>query len=825
MYFRYQDTRQLLNVPDNFAHLADVSQTGDLVFEFTYSVSQRDVVDRSALKVSIKVEARQIVKKTILGSSHKGFVDTKAVVKNIRTAMIDAKMRAQVQNTTFLAAQRTSDITKKISNEVVSQLRAKMPISQIAHFTKPQLKLVPVSQVRQSNNPQPILTRVAFTQGVPDLQLALTSSAGEQPKTLMHKMITQHGQDPTHIFELAPRVASSRATRGGLSNPIKAHERFTDAAVRLLHHHLFPPVADEPPRTTETVVDTELVHVLEDVTDDVATITESVVIPSGKLRLEGAPITQFYVKFELVDSRTNMPVDSVTKVLDVTRHIQIYHTPKVPPRVTATASEVSSRTNLEIKQLDPGATEVEVYKKSFWVSTPGQDDYTLIGTYQLTSMDQSLLIQVDKPRQSPVLYRVIPRGKQSVQGFEFTNIAVKPTRFVPVRAVSLTAHQVDTGIQLEVRQIPTNVVAIQFLRWNLTTHEVEHTTVNSDIGFIDDSVRESDLLTTIDADVKFDNIYAYQARLIYDDGATADSGDVTIEFIKPSPGEVDTRIENLVVSHDDAPNVTFTVTTSIIDSDIDAVRKMLESQGLAAYFNDDVENQRDQLKKLIAHQIHRIDLNTGHVDNFGILTEPEFDDSALRKNQAIGPLVYGHRYRYIAYPLLRAPETLFDDFRKEAVDPVTKKPYVFYPAKFLHPFTLKRGELVTSKGIVLRQAKDPMAHGVIGSIATVEVTFNGEVASINDASAANFDRYLNVVSWRLQGDIHQVDHFLIMKQVHGMRTLLGKAHSEFVNGSCQYVHKITNDDEGAIQYVIIPVFNDYRLGTEAVTNTLVVEAL
>lgn len=823
MYFRNTDTSKLLNVQDNFAHLVSIGPTGDLTFDFTYSISQREAVGRGALKVSIRLLSRSIVKKTIMAETQRGYVDTRGLVKNIRTAVADAKNQLQAQQSTYEVVHRNSDITKKVNNEVVSQLRAKAPLKQIPHFTKPRLQLVPASVAKQNNDQMPILHRVAYSAGVPNMQLALTASAGERPQALMHRMITQFGQDPTHIFNLAPRAVSAQSTNGGLSNPVKAHERVTDASVRLLHHHLFPPVAEVPPTTTETVVDTELVHVLEPLTDDTAVVTERVVIPVSRLRVDGAPVTQLFAQFELIDSQTNLAVDTVTKTLDVTRHINVYHTPKLPPLVKAAASEVSSRANLEIKQVDPGATEVEVYKKTFWVSTPGQDDYALIGTYQLTSQDQSLLIQIDKPRQSPVLYRVIPRGKQSIQGYEFTNIAVKPDRYTPVRAVSLTANQLDTGIQLEVRQIPPSVVAVQFLRWNLTTFESNYTTVGDDVGFIDDSVREADLLTTIDTDVKWDNIYAYQARLIYVDGHTADFGDVTIEFIKPSPGEVDTRIEDLVVDHDDTPNVSFTVTTDIIDSDVDAIRKMVENQGMTSYFTGDIANQREQLKKLIAHQVHRVDLNTGHVDNFGILTDSSFDDNALRKNQAIGPLVYGHKYRYVVYPLLRSPETLFDGFRKEAVDPVTKKPYTYFPAKFRHPFTLKRGVLVTTNGILLRQAKDPMAHGVIGSLASVEVSFDSDVAEITDVSAVNFDRYLNVINWKIQGEVHQIDHFVIMKQVHGMRSLLGKAHSEFTNNSCQYLHHISKHDVGAIQYVIVPVYNDYRLGAEAVTNTLVIE--
>ena len=822
MYFRAERRKQLLDVKDNFAHLVEVGPDGDIRFEFTYSISQRDMVSHGAMKVDVRVETRHVVKKTILGSSHRGFIDTKSLVNNFRSAVIDAKSAHQ-QHQRYVVGNKSSDFTARINNEIIPQLRAKVPVAAISHFNKPRLTLKPVSAIKSNNDPQPIMHRIANSLMVPNVSQVLSSSAGESPRALSHDMITKYGQDPTHIFSLAARVASSYVTHHGLSNPTMAPERITDAATRLLHHHLFPPVADVPPRTTEDIVDTELVHVLDTVTSDVSNINVYIDIPEPKLRLNGAPVTQLYVIFDLIDGQTGLSIDSVTKVLDLPRHLHVYRTPKIAPQVKVAGSELSSRVNLEIKQLDPGATEVEVYKKSFWVASPETDDYTLIGSYPLTSREQTLLIPVEKPHSSPALYRIIPRGAQSVQGFEFTNVAVKPARYTPTRAVSLTAHQIDTGVQLEARQIPPKVVAIQFLRWNLTTNESSYTTVGDDVGFVDQSARAADLLTTIDTNVVYNNIYAYQARLIYADGLTADFGDATIEFIKPSPGEVDTRVENLNVSHDQSPNVTFTIITQVVDTTLDAVKNMLELQGIQAYFTGDIANQRDQLKKLIAHQVHRVDLTTGHVDNFGVLTNPEFNDNALRKNQAVSPLVYGHKYRYIIYPLLRRSETLFDSIRKDAIDSITKKPYTFSPAKFLHPFTLSRGVIVSSRGISLRQAKEPMAHGIIGSIANVEVSFDHETALVTDATASNFDRYLNVVTWRVLGNPFQVDHFLVMKQVHGVRTMLGKTHSEFVNGSCQFVHQISKHDVGSIQYVITPVYNDYQVGAPVVTNTIIIE--
>ena len=823
MYFRIPQRQTLLTVKDNYAHLVTINDGGNLEFEFTYSISQKDAVAKKAMTVRVTVATRQVVQKPILGTTRRGQVDTASIVDNVRTAVVDAKSGIQ-QQLKYQVATRTSDISATINNEVLPQLRAGANVRDIPAFNKPRLTLVSKSTLTQANNPQPLLQRISNVLAN-DVQTVMSSSTNTDPRALMHDLITRQGIDPSQVLDLTPRVQSEHATRSGFSNPEQKREYPGDPATSLLHFYLFPPHIVAFPTTSDQIVDTDLVQVLQTVSSDNVDITVPVTMNAAKLRLEGATVSQVFVTFDLIDGTTNLAVDTVTKNLDVSKHIQVYHTPKFPPSVKSAPSEISSRVNLEVKQIDPGATEVEVYKKAFWIASPEVDDYTLIGTYSLSVRDQSLLIQVDQPRQSPVLYRVIPRGKQSVQSFEFSNVAIKPAHYSPVKAASVTAQQVDTGIQVEIRHLPTNCVAVQFLRWNMTTFDDAYTTIGTDVGFIDDATRQADLLVTIDSTVAFNNIYRYQARLIYSDGHTADYGDATLEFIQPSPGQVDTKIANLVVSHDASePNVAFDITTSTIGTDMDAVKQMLENQGLKDLFTGELQAQRDQLANLIAHSVYRVDLNTGSRESFGVLTTNSFDDNALRKNLAIKALEYGHKYRYEIYPLLRAPETMFDSLQRTDTDPVTKKPYTWSPAKFRHPFTLSRGVIVTTAGAKLRHAKDPMTYGTIGSITTVEASFDTDSLKVTDASAANFDRYLNVVTWKVLGDLNQVDHFLVLKQVHGIRTLIGKTHSEFTNGSCQYIHPITIHDQGSIQYVIIPVYNDYRVGLEALTNTLIVEA-
>lgn len=820
MYFRAQKQANVLLVDDDFARLSRITDDGSLEFEFTYSLSQCKAVQNRATKVTVTVESRSVSPKHVSGQTQRGYIDTRAIVNGLRTSITHAKTAAE-QQMRHVVARRESDITSMINNEILPQLRAKVPPAKIQHLTRPRLTMVSAGSVRQDNDPRPLLQRVAHSRTVIDLQSTLTSSFTVDPQSLMHDMIVRQGLDPSHITNLADRASSEHTTRGGLTTPSGAEERETDPSTRLLNYILFPPTLESVPTTTDDVVDTDMVRVISPVTNDVIGLVVPITVHSSKRRVEGAPVTQLYVTFELIDSHTGLAVDSVAKVLDVAKHLRIFNTPKLPPKVGFAPSSTSGRVNLEIKQVDPGATEVHVYKKSFWVSSPNVDGYTLVGMYPLSCKDQTLLVQVDLPHSAPVLYRIIPVGQQSIHGFEYTNVTVRPARYRPVSSASLVAQQVDTGVRLELRKLPTSVVAVQFMRWNLTTHEKVPVVVGSDVGIIDPASRQADMIATVDSTVSPGNVYQYRARLVYRTGLTIDCGDSVVDFLQPAPGQVDTRIDNVVVSHDVSPNVSFTITTKTVDGDVDAVRQMLSRQGLTDYFNDDVLNQRDQLEKLVAHNVQRVDLLTGHREDFGVLTTAEFDDDSLRKGQAVRPLEYGHRYRYEIYPLLRAPETLFDGFVKTTTDSVTKKPYSYKPAKFKHPFTLSRGVLVSMSGARMRYAKDPMSYGVVGAMASMEVSFDNDAAKVVDQAVSRFDRKTNVVTWNVIGGIESVDHFIILKQAHGIRTLLGKSHSAFANGNCQYMHVTSAKDVGAIQYVIVPVHSDYKVGAEAVTNTIV----
>jgi len=830
MFFKFERRYNLLTVEDNFAHLKSIESNGDLTFEFSYRVSQKDVVQRDAMTCRVTVISRHITRIPILATSHTGKIDTKRLIHNVLTLMPQAKAAVKQQQE-FVIAHKMSDISARINNEVVGQLRSPLPTNRIQQLIKPVLKMVPAGSLKQDNVTKPVLNMTAHTT-LQDLTTVVSASHAAVPQYLMHDMIVRQGIDPTHIFNLTHRTIPAKSVVGGLLRPSRAFEVEHSPAVRLLNSHIFHPETPQQPPTTEQVEDSALVQVLTHETVDHVHVPVEVIVPRNRRSLDGKDNSHFFVKFELLNGRTGLAIDTILKPLDISRHIQLFYTPRRPPRVQVAKSELSGRVNLEIKQIDPGATAVQVFKKTFYRAVTDVDDYSLIGTYNLRSDQQSLLVQIDKPQHSPAIYRVVPVGSQGNLGFEFTNIVVRPNRYTPIKALSLTAQSIDVGVRVEARSIPQHVVAIEFLARNKTTFESDYRNVGEDVLLVDDTARAADHLVVVDRAVTLNNIFEYAARLIYRDGHSEQAGSAIVEFIQQTPGKVDTRVENVQVNHSSIDanadgqvdtNVTFNMSTEVIDNSHDVIKALLQRQDIYDLFKDDVQREREFLKSLIAHNVQRVDLTTGRREDFGVLTGDFFDDNARRKNLAIQPLQLGHRYRYEVTALLRAPETMFETLSKEKVDSVTKKVFAFNPAKFMHPIALSRGVLVTSAGLRTRYAKEAMSHGAIGSTKSVEVSFDEDLCRILDPAASRFDRHLNVLTWKIQGSIDSVDHFLIMKEVNGHRTLIGKAHSEFPHNSCQYLHPISHRDHGHVVYVITPIYNSYKTGASAKTNAVLLD--
>ena len=79
-----------------------------------------------------------------------------------------------------------------------------------------------------------------------------------------------------------------------------------------------------------------------------------------------------------------------------------------------------------------------------------------------------------------------------------------------------------------------------------------------------------------------------------------------------------------------------------------------------------------------------------------------------------------------------------------------------------------------------------------------------------------------LIQWSLNGNIDLVDHFIIVLNVLGIKTIVGTAHNISNSSYFEFVDLLTNNEGGSIFYHIIPVYYDYSRGPEIKTGKIVI---
>jgi hypothetical protein len=226
-------------------------------------------------------------------------------------------------------------------------------------------------------------------------------------------------------------------------------------------------------------------------------------------------------------------------------------------------------------------------------------------------------------------------------------------------------------------------------------------------------------------------------------------------------------------------------------------------------------DERDLLSNIIAFNVQRVDLTTGDVVNYGTITSDVFDESFYVDIKSSTGLKSGRKYKYDVTPMLRDSETMFNNIKTVKIDPTTKKQYNFSPSTSIHPLSLKTGTITTDKSRSLRHGLDEMSYGRFGVMKAIPTIMNLAVSKFNSVK--------NLVTWNVQKNESRIDHFIVFKDIAGIREVIGKVHSTQLLGSFTFFHTVTSRDYGPIKYVIIPVYDGYTHGSEYVTETVFFE--
>lgn len=808
MFLRIPRETDLIKLPERFIRLVDVYENGDMLFEVRHFVKQSDIVKKGARLVRITVATRKFQTIDVSQSPGQVKITGAQLVKNIQKLVPDT--RNAIKNfDNFIIAQKVVDNSVALDNNLVPELSATDDPKKVQGLYKSKLLLKSVRDLNSENDNRAIL------------QVNREPDDEEAPlRQLIQLNIIKSGFDPSHVSDMIDDgMLSPLESTTGVSEKLgklKAHL----ATTRFFKRMVQPPTTI-PIHTVAAPEDTNVLT-LEPVFSDESEVVSQVVVPSDKIRDGSGNILPVFFKFELLNPG-GVSIQTVQEPVNVLRFLEAFYMPKVPPVVHFGAFDTTSKATIRVKQLDPKGVAVKVFRKNFEYSVNNISEYQFVAEYDIPSNSGFVTIPVDVSPSFSTIYRVVSVGKQDAVGAEFTNVVINPKKVVRRRKyVAMTTRVVASGLSIDVTDVPVEVVSFVLLRKDSTVKS-SFTVVGDDVIQV---VAENDAATysVVDTGVKNGHVYEYVCRLIYKNGDTFDAGRVCIEYQSLVENLVDTKVENLLVSHEiDNFGVTFDIASTVTESNLDSVKRLLEAQGLSELFQDDLFAERDKLQSLIAHNIDRVDLTEGVRETFGVFTEKTFSDSKFRNINSVLPLKAGHKYRYEVTALLRAPETLFDEFTKTATDKTTKKQYTFRPAKFHHPIALTLGNITTAQTLLANYAKSQFSFGSVGNLTTVEVSFANDTVYITESSVEPFDKKINLVRWSINGLAQSVDHFLVMKEFLGQRTVVGKAHAVNDPTTFRFFHELSSADIGELVYIIVPVFSNYVVGQESKTNSLKVE--
>lgn len=548
---------------------------------------------------------------------------------------------------------------------------------------------------------------------------------------------------------------------------------------------------------------------LEFSVDDIKNVDSSTEFELDTSELENG---LFFVVFEVLD-KNGVTIQKINKKVYIETLTKIYSMPIEPPEVHIVRDNSTyPRRMAKIRQRDFRSSFISVYKKNVLGNGISSEPYRLLTRIPLALSEGFKQINLEPSSKSNAQYRFVSETDQKVQGFDFTSVVVSNRNDPQTNKIVAIIRPTLNGNSIEITNIDPKAVSIRILRRDLTIKEKELSPI-TDGDFVSVYGKTGSNLTFNDSGLKEEHFYEYWYEFIDNKGKSlrAICGNSFYRPIQESALTI--AINNVTVANTvGGVDCKFDIDTVLPESVTDRIKNTSTNQSQDTIFATQIEQQKNDLSKLLAHKVVRIDLQDGTVEDLGILSSKSFSDIATRSNSASTDLREGRKYRYIVSPLLRQADTLFADVLQTGTDSVTKRAYQYSSYKFNHPYSLKRGSLTTKESQKRNHAPEDFEFGYVGSLASVDIEVRAESISLNDISIVNLEN-TDVITWTTSGDTRAIDHYKIISYTNGIQKVIGKVFHDISRNNFVFIRKLDSLDSKNLDrtYEIVPVRWDYEL--------------
>lgn len=816
-----EDTTATLTRVDSTTYLFE--QTALDRAMFVYRVNYRLNPEKALRNGSTTVEV--IVSARAPGSDPVRTFDTtnpEALVRNLllRSQRQKDSVRSSKQNQLFVYK---SDFTKVIPNNLVPQLRQSIrkPVLQVNQ----QIVTRQVSELRTENKLEPVIeiNRNLYSQttSVATDNVVLRKAAND--------ILNESNTDPAMIagartntvvpakHMLAGTIPAKRKSSTSLSSNSSAVDVLVDSLLSTTSVENQQQLNGNSYMTT-SVVTSE---------DSWVSVTETLSIPQQTL----TGLSSFYLIFKIKNSR-GITLQTISKLVNHSSQLNTLRLPVTPPSLRPQKLGVFGQNVIQAKQLDKHGASIRLYRKttSSTQTSKGSAAYTLVGELKAEPGDEYVRFVDYYSSTQPTIYRAMTVNADGNMGFEFSSLVVRTERGTVAKksVVQQSARFVSIATELQANAIVVNVskfpssgpIAFQVLRKDLTLKETEPTKIG-DIQLLEAS--GTDTVAVVDRTPKLGRVYEYQVQLIHAAGKVDTSSVVHVVRFQPTSKNVmNLNVTPPAIERNGSNvDVTFEITKEILENSADQIKELLTQQGFVGEFQDEIISDRERLGNLFAVTVKRQNLTTGETEDFGVVTSQTFSDREVGISRGVSSLEPGNEYKYTLTAFARNIESLLPKLEKTD-DSKPSLAYTYLPSEWLHPLTLSEGTSVSASSLARNHSRNDFTFGVVSDIKEFSVSLAENIPSLYDAKARLLDNKSVVLKWKVQGDITKIDHFIVLLDILGMRTIVGKSHNVSSTNSLQFIDKLENGESGGLVYLIVPVYYDYSRGPELKTNVVVV---
>lgn len=861
MKFNIKKVRNIIHLDKDFVSLDGIDNYGKFIYNFSIWANIPQAISNDSILIRVSIFATNPI---ITSNLFEDAKNSREIIDSLKNYSSKFKSAIKTIRSKPLVS-KNIDISANINNSIAKKIKQD-PENAIFHLGLKR-QIIAVS-------PKKIIEQDADE--VPDLNVSKVEEPVKQDRSIRRAAIKSifSGIDPSAIGEASFPINNYQSSIQGLnrkSSDLQLEHRSkkktkdavwqygsrreliqtranTNVKNNTWSKYLRESLRTSIDKNSESILSTpaKTLVVSKMIQSEWNQITEDIRISS---ELVGG-LQDLHFLIELVNSSGDV-LDVKHRIINHDEEVEGFSTPDYAPFVHAMSSGPGKNT-VWLKQVDRVATEILLYRRILNYASPDiSSEYRLIRKIPLTRYDSHYRV-VDWINNSVTcIYRAIAVGPRNKISSTFKNSIVKPIKHssinkkstVELEHISIFAQTNEDHVMLRVSNIPQGPISIYITADDLTKKQITRRNKES-IRIVgtdpEDQVREisqdtNEIIFT-DFDVKHKHIYEYRAVMIYPNGIEITSKITEVhEFIKEFSDEskINVELTGLAIQSDDAGNatVTFNIEPSFTDTGTEKIIESLELSGADKNFILELKNDRNKLNKLLAFSVRRQDSKTGETETFGITAVGQFvDDVTTRGFSKVSPAKAGHSYRYIVQVLLRSSESMFDDVFRDSIDIETTKKFKKKISKFLNPMTLMNSTLPStgeSFGVNFTSKIKPenkFLQGRTGIEVGIDATIPAFKPEIDSIVAQRAGPNKSLIFWTIVGDHNEIDHFVIMAEIHGVKSTVATVHNMSTSGKYHYFDYEVANEPGTVKYSVIPVFSDYAYGIESFAREITLES-